>query len=340
MPQMQPICICSENMPTNKHAAFRYRVLNTCFRRLRRWTLDDLVEEVGEQLHEAFGIRTGVSKRTIQSDINLMRSAPPRGFEAPIVVEDGAYFYEDRNFSIENKPLTEGDIAAIKEALAVLRQFNGLPQFRALADTLNRMEGRVKFPDKTLIQFETNEQAAGTEWLELLYQSALNSVALNVTYHPFIADEPYQITFHPYYLREYRNRWFAFGLNDAAEVIHTLALDRIKAIKPSRKRFCPNTLFDPDAYFRDLVGVTRPVGAEPVEIVWETTVLLSKYLETKPLHPSQRLLRRDDHSAEFSVRVIPNYELYSELARFGKALRVLRPEALRVAAVEFSTPAP
>lgn len=323
-------------MPTNKHAAFRYRVLNACFRRQRRWTLDDLMEEVGEQLYEAFGTRTGISKRTIQGDINLMRSAPPRGFEAPIVVEDGAYFYEDRNFSIENKPLTDGDVAAIKEALAVLRQFNGLPQFQALADTLNRMEGWAKYPERAIIQFETNDQVAGTEWLGLLYEGALHGKALHVTYHPFTAEEPYPLVFHPYHLREYRNRWFAFGLNETEDTIHTLALDRIQAIKASRKRYQPNTRFDPTTYFHDLIGVTRPSGAEPVEIVFETTVLLSKYLETKPLHTSQRLLRRDSNSALFSIRVIPNYEMSSELARFGKALRVTEPESVRAALLHFS----
>lgn len=313
-------------MPTNKHAAFRYRVLNACFRRHLRWTLDDLVEKVGEELDEAFGVRGGVCKRTIQGDINLMRSAPPRGFEAPIRVENGAYFYEDRNFSIENKPLTEKDITAIREALAVLQQFNGLPQFQMLADTLNRMEGWAKFPNHSIIRFETNDRVVGTEWLEQLYRSILEERPLHITYHPFVQNEPYQVLFHPYHLREYRNRWFVFGLNDAQGAIHTLALDRIKTMKPARKRYRPNTLFDADSYFRDLVGVTRIAGAEPVELVFETTILLSKYLETKPIHHSQTLHSCDERRAKFSIFVIPNYELYSELARFGNALHVVSPE--------------
>jgi predicted DNA-binding transcriptional regulator YafY len=324
-----------ENMPTNKHASFRYRVLNACFRRPRRWSFDDLIEEVSEQLYEAFGTRQSVSKRTIQYDINLMRSAPPLGFDAPIVCEEGKYFYGDRNFSIENKPLTEKDITAIKGALGVLQQFNGLPQFQALADTLNRMEGWVKYPEWSIIQFETNDQAAGTEWLELLYQGALEGKSLHITYHPFVVDEPYQLVFHPYYLREYRNRWFVFGLHDELGVIHTLALDRVKAVKSSRKRFQPNTIFEPDTYFLDLIGVTRPASAEPVEIVFKTTDLLSKYLETKPLHRSQTLRRREGEVAEFSIRVIPNYELYSELARFGKALKVIGPESVQAAMLDF-----
>lgn len=316
-------------MPTNKHASFRYRVLNDCLRRPKRWTFDQLIEEVSDQLYEAFGRRQTVSKRTLQYDINLMKSAPPRGFDAPIRCENGAYFYADRNFSIEKKPLTDKDIAAIREALVVLKQFNGLPQFQSLADFLNRLEGKIQFPDTSVIQFETNDQAAGTEWLPRLYRSILDRQALEIVYHPFHKDEPYGLVLHPYYLREYRNRWFVFGLNDKADGIHNLALDRIKSVETASILYRTNEIFDPAVFFRDIIGVTRPAGAEPVDILFRTTVLLSKYLITKPLHSSQKILCQSGDGVEFSIRVIPNYELYSELMRFGKALTVISPESVQ-----------
>lgn len=82
-------------MPTNKHASFRYRALDQCFthRGHRKWTLNELVEEVSRLLREAFGAGTTLSKRTIQGDINVMRSPRPRGFGAPIVCRQGLYFY-------------------------------------------------------------------------------------------------------------------------------------------------------------------------------------------------------------------------------------------------------
>lgn len=337
-PQMQPICIFPKKifMPTNKHASFRYRVLNGCFQRNRSWTLDELIEEVSEQLYEAFGMRGGVSKRTIQGDLNIMKSEPPRGFNAPIVVHDGRYTYDDRSFSIENKPLTQSDLNAIREALTVLRQFRGLPQFKALADTLSRLEGQWRFPNPALIQFETNPLATGTEWIEALYKSALDGVALDITYHPFTAEAPYGLIFHPYHLREYRNRWFAFGLNEAEGRIHNLALDRIKAVEKTHRPFAPNAMFDPETYFQDLVGVTRLDGVALEDITLETTAIVSRYLETKPIHPSQQLLQRSDRSATFALRVIPNYELYAELARFGKDLSVLAPEGVRAGLQAFT----
>ena len=81
-------------MPTNKHAAFRYRVLNQCFtqRGRQRWTLDELVDAVSRALQEAFGNELQVSRRTIQGDLNILRSERPRGFAAPIKCRHGRYF--------------------------------------------------------------------------------------------------------------------------------------------------------------------------------------------------------------------------------------------------------
>ena len=62
------------SMPANKNALIRYKTIDNCLRnRYRRWTLDDLVEACSETLYEMEGIRKGVSVRTVQGDIQIMR---------------------------------------------------------------------------------------------------------------------------------------------------------------------------------------------------------------------------------------------------------------------------
>ena len=62
-------------MPVNKNALIRYKTIDNCLRnKYRRWTLEDLVEKCSEVLYEMEGIKKGVSVRTIQSDIQMMRS--------------------------------------------------------------------------------------------------------------------------------------------------------------------------------------------------------------------------------------------------------------------------
>lgn len=94
-------------MPANKNALIRYKTIDRCLRnRYRRWTLDDLVEACSEALYEMEGILRGVSVRTVQADIQMMRS-DKLGYNAPIEVYEGKYYrYAEDDYSISVSPLT------------------------------------------------------------------------------------------------------------------------------------------------------------------------------------------------------------------------------------------
>ena len=75
-------------MPANKNALIRYKTIDRCLRnRYRRWTLDDLVDACCDALYDMEGITKGVCARTVQMDIQIMRS-DKLGYNAPIVVYD------------------------------------------------------------------------------------------------------------------------------------------------------------------------------------------------------------------------------------------------------------
>lgn len=79
-------------MPANKNALIRYKTIDNCLRnRYRRWTLQDLVDACSEVLYEMEGIDNGVSVRTIQGDIQMMRS-DKLGYNAPIEVYERKYY--------------------------------------------------------------------------------------------------------------------------------------------------------------------------------------------------------------------------------------------------------
>ena len=79
-------------MPANKNALIRYKTIDRCLRnRYRRWTLDDLVDACCDALLDIEGITKGVCARTVQMDIQIMRS-DKLGYNAPIVVYDKIYY--------------------------------------------------------------------------------------------------------------------------------------------------------------------------------------------------------------------------------------------------------
>ena len=108
-------------MPVNKNALIRYRVIDQCLRnRYRRWTIEDLVDACSDALYDMEGIRKGVSLRTVQADIQMMRS-DKLGYNAPIEVYDQKYYrYADPNYSIDKVLLDERDIRLIEKAIALI----------------------------------------------------------------------------------------------------------------------------------------------------------------------------------------------------------------------------
>jgi hypothetical protein len=58
------------------------------------------------------------------------------------------------------------------------------------------------------------------------------------------------------------------------------------------------------------------------------TPLWAKYLTTKPIHHSQKLLEQTDAYSIFSIHVIPNIELERSLLSMREKITVLRPEWL------------
>lgn len=79
-------------MPANKNALIRYKTIDNCLRnKYRRWTIDDLVDACSDALYDCEGITKGVSMRTVQSDIQIMRS-DKLGYNAPIEVYENKYY--------------------------------------------------------------------------------------------------------------------------------------------------------------------------------------------------------------------------------------------------------
>ena len=136
-------------MPANKNALIRYKTIDRCLRnRYRRWTLDDLVDACSEALYDMEGIRKGVCARTVQMDIQIMRS-DKLGYNAPIVVYDKIYYtYADPDYSITEMPLSMDDCNLIKEAITLLDNKDNLDAARAkmvLAKLKTRLTSILNF---------------------------------------------------------------------------------------------------------------------------------------------------------------------------------------------------
>jgi predicted DNA-binding transcriptional regulator YafY len=291
-----------------------------------------LVDKVSDALYEYEGISKGASVRTIQYDIQMMRS-DKLGYNAPIIVVDKKYYtYEDPKYSITNLPISHADMQQMSEAVELLKQFKGFEHFNNLNDVVQKLEDHVYSTSKkqpSIIHFEKNERLTGIHYLDVLYKAIQEKKGLSITYKSFKAESASIITFHPWWLKEYKNRWFLFGMK--SDTILNLALDRILAIVTDEKiQYKPSQISSIDDYFRDVIGVTVSLNVRAENVRLWVDAGNAPYVETKPLHHSQQVLERNkDGSIIIGLKVQLNFELEREILGFGETMVVKSPERLR-----------
>ncbi|MDN3579574.1 helix-turn-helix transcriptional regulator [Mucilaginibacter flavus] len=320
-------------MPVNRNALIRYRTIDNCLQnRYKKWTLDDLIDACSDALYEFEGIDTGVSRRTVQADIEMMRSNK-LGYEAPIVVVDKKYYtYSEKGYSITNSPLNQQDLQVLGEVSALLKQFKGFGHFTDLNEMVSKLEDKI-YSQKThstpVIDFEKNDNLKGLEWIEVIRKAIVAKKVICVTYQSFKARDASTFCFSGYVLKEYRNRWFVLGKSHVRNSpLLTLALDRIKTIEQHEDAYRENTQIDLATYYDDVIGVTKSPGQLSNEVVFWVDSANAPYVITKPLHHTQKILKEQEDGIIFSIRVIMNFELERELLGFGAKMRILGPRIL------------
>lgn len=315
-------------MASNKNALIRYKTLDKCFRnRFKQYTLEDLIEECSEALFEYEGKESFVSKRTIQLDIQTLRS-DKLGFEAPIEVYDKKYYrYSDPEYSIYKIDINQNEMKILNDAVQIIKQFKDFSIFEGFNGLVQKLENSLyQNKQRTIIHLDKNENLKGLEHIDFLFNAIVEKHTLKVKYKSFKARQENEFVFYPYLLKEYNNRWFLIGFK--GEHLQTLALDRIISAEKTDLPF-KNKPFSADEIFSNIVGVTFAENASLHEVVFSVRGVHSQYVITKPFHHSQEILYNKNDEVYFSIKVQLNFELERLILGFGDSITIHQPEHLR-----------
>lgn len=326
-------------MPVTSHPLVRYFALDNCFSNFyRKYYINDLIQACNMALYEFTGdnkyadpLIPGISRRQIFEDIKFMESSS--SWEIPLErLKDGKrvyYRYSDKDYSIKNQPVTSEEVSQLREMTFLLNRFKGLPQCEWIEELTTNLEDKlgIKGTTKSVISMESNAYIEGVKYLSPIFNAIVNKQALHIIYTPFNKPEC-EWDIHPYYIKQYNNRWFLLGLNNEEQRISHIALDRIKILEASPINYIEdNIIEDIDEYFSDVIGVTIPRNGEVVRVKLQFSPNRYPYIISKPLHESMRKV--DNENRIVTIDVIPNRELESLILSFGADVEVLEPQWLR-----------
>ena len=318
-------------MPTNKNAQLRYQILDRCFSDFKhKYTIKDLIDKVNDALYDLTG--TDISVRQIRADIKYMRDRVT--FDAPIkaypmaVGKEHYYRYEDPNFTIYNNEMSIEEVNNLRSTIQMLGRYRGTPANAWLEEVISNLEYRfgIKANAENLISFEQNDKLQGLEHLSGIIDATVNHQPLKLQYRTFKGHE-FETICHPYYVKQYNNRWFLLGRNEKYGTIGNYALDRIVSFRNVDIPFCKNTQINFDTYFKDVIGVTVP-NADIETIVLRFSENRFPYVVSKPLHHSQ-VVNKEQRTVTITVK--PNNELNQLIFSFIPDVEVLAPCSLREA---------
>ncbi len=315
-------------MANVKNGAFRESIIDRCLRSRRGYSTQEIFDKVNDALRLR-GEMPITALNTIRNDIVSIQSRWHTLVEEIRIGREKRYRYEDPDFSIFNSPLNDAEIEQLMQSVSLLRRFEGMPGFEWVEEMSAHLQTTVGTSVAPVIGFDENPDLKGMKYFTPLFNAITERKTIRITYHPFDSDEIIDVV-HPYYLKEYNQRWFLFGLNDSFKTISNFALDRIESLELTNTKFIENTEIDFAHYFDNVIGVSVKSN-KPVEEVrlWVDKEQLP-YMLSKPIHKTQRIeTKNDDGSAIVAINVVQNFELQQLLLSFGERVNILSPQSLK-----------
>ena len=178
------------------------------------------------------------------------------------------------------------------------------------------------------VQLEAR-QPLGLEHLRPLLSAVQSRQLVEFTYRKFWEGHPTRRLVGPLLLKEFRGRWYVLALIPESGKLRCFGLDRLTDLSITVRAFVPPASFDAAAYYAAAFGIIRPDDEQPQEVVLSLTPTQGRYVQTFPLHVSQRLLSKSDTAIRLILTVYDTHDLRMELLSMGGEVEVLAPASLR-----------
>ena len=167
------------------------------------------------------------------------------------------------------------------------------------------------------------------KFLADIIQAIRDNYKLEIRYKSYRKTEEETFIIEPYFLKEFKRRWYLYGYKGDADGPHMMALDRMIDVDIIPEEFTMPEEFLAEDYFRGIYGarVYPNMKREMVKLkVYGTQV---QYFHSLPLHSSQKEVEKNDKYSVFTYFLTPDYDFKQDVLSFGDKVEVLEPKELR-----------
>lgn len=279
-----------------------------------------------------------VTTRTIQRDVAYMRDQLGAPLEWDSARKGYTYGGREKEFTLPQLHLTEGELIALYLGQKLLSQYSGTPYEEPIRSAFEKV--CLLLPETVSVDLSLVDQIVsfnvepirGDEEKVLAIYSALAGAIANkrivwMRYYSASSDKVAEREVDPYHLRFYEGAWYLIGYCHLRKEVRTFALDRILDIKVTEDGFDFPASFSLHDYLKDAFGLER--GPRPVEVVILFDAHEARWIRERVWHPSQDVEIRPDGSLLLRLKVSGLGDIKRWLIGFGAHAQIISPPSLR-----------
>lgn len=174
-----------------------------------------------------------------------------------------------------------------------------------------------------------DEIPSGREHLTTLLEAMKENRVVNISYRAFMKPQAYVFSIEPYCVKLFESRWYVLAHNVYYDDMRIYGLDRIESAETTDKSFKLPKDFNAEKYFSTAYGIVIGDDANPERIVIRANEEHKHYLNSLPLHHSQRMIEDCGEYADFELYLSPTYDFVMKLLQVGAMIEVIHPQSLR-----------
>ena len=293
---------------------------------------------------------------TLRKDLDIFKKALiSHGKEDMLVVGKGAedkkyedgkdrrtktYCYREPGFSVMPFLTAEMSDAEYKKLASAINKLKGVLSEQNFEEIKFVLQSRIEADynkGENCVEYEDNRRLKGREYRPIIYNAILEKTSLQILYTKFDGEIIGPFEFHPYLLKQYNDRWYAFGFRpDANNFYYSIPLDRISSKPKIIGKYNEDRPIGYKEHFNNIVGVTKYNRKEQLIEILIKDIDAWGRITTKPL-PTQQIISDFDaksNTGRITLRLIPNNELYTKILSWGRYVEIIKPISVRDRLIE------
>ena len=156
-----------------------------------------------------------------------------------------------------------------------------------------------------------------------------NQKIISIAYKRFNASESKEWFVEPTLIKQSNRRWYLIGRIEGCDDFTVFALDCIQKLDITDQSYTPENLKDIKTRLNEVVGVNIDDDFDSETVVVRVYGKQRAYIDSLPLHFSQRARKTNKDFTDYELTLRPEYEFQRIILSLGPNAEILSPQWLR-----------